>query len=270
MIFQKKGEGFWDSRRGPLQSRLKKDFSFLSLSKYYSPMYPDKAVYKQLWKKAIDKPPPNTPVRYNSSVLDLLDLKATVMSSSSSPKQGKSSHKKEKGPPPKFSETKTKNRSTGIGGGEDVWGLDTMRGRPKRGGTIRGTKKGPFLLDVAHDSLSVLMSEGFSDSSTFSLKKYLFYDRVATSDGKVVGWWYIFDRLCGLTGLVFTEEILKRVRDQTETMKVHPTEPFSLHDMVSMEGRVKHMNTVYAAVGTFFQHKGMAQVFVFFFFSFSF
>ena len=43
-------------------------------------------------------------------------------------------------------------------------------------------------------------------------------------------------------------------------MRVHPTEPFSLHDLISMEGRVKHMNTVSAAVGTFFQYKGMMQV----------
>ena len=135
-------------------------------------------------------------------------------------------------------------------------------------------------------------------SDLYSLKKYLFYNREVGGDGKVVGWWFLFDRffiylffyyfffylfifllffffdlnynplpppprLMELTGLIFSDDVLKRVRDETETLRVHPTEPFSLHDLVSMEGRVKHMNTVYAAVGTFFKYKGLTQVWLF-------
>ena len=40
--------------------------------------------------------------------------------------------------------------------------------------------------------------------------------------------------------------------------RFNPIEPLSLLDLKEMEGRVKHMNIVSAAAGTFFQHKGLA------------
>ena len=33
-----------------------------------------------------------------------------------------------------------------------------------------------------------------TSSDLYSLKKYLFYNREVGGDGKVVGWWFLFDR----------------------------------------------------------------------------
>tara|TARA_R110002050_G_scaffold84955_4_gene181315 strand:- start:2842 stop:3108 length:267 start_codon:yes stop_codon:yes gene_type:complete len=49
-------------------------------------------------------------------------------------------------------------------------------------------------------------------SQTVSLKKYLFFDREIGRDGKVIGWWVMFERLAQLIGLVFTDDIMRRFK----------------------------------------------------------
>jgi len=91
-----------------------------------------------------------------------------------------------------------------------------------------------------------------------SLKNYLFFEREFGNDGKLLGWHMLLLRLAKLMGLVFSESTTERLQD-FDTARFHPHEPFSLHDLLHMEGRVKFLNIVCAAVGDFFQFKGELQ-----------
>jgi hypothetical protein len=220
------GEDFWDSPNGKMQKMLTKDFNFISFSKFYPPIYPDKAVFRALWSKMISP-------RLRGLPAELPD--------------GSRANLK-----PRF-------RKSGVVTSE--WISLANIGQVEK---IEETTKVPhrasstFRTDISRDSHLVLSSKEGSQS-VHSLKKYLFFDREVGIDGRILGWWIMFDRLTALTGLIFTDDILCMIRDETGTYRLDPTEPFSLHDLVSMEGRVKHMNTVCAAVGTFFQLKGLIQ-----------
>ena len=47
------GEEFWDGETSILRQTLKKDFNFLSFSRFYPPIYPDKAVFRNHWRNIV-------------------------------------------------------------------------------------------------------------------------------------------------------------------------------------------------------------------------
>ena len=109
-------------------------------------------------------------------------------------------------------------------------------------------------------------------------------------DVNLGGRYFLFQRFITLAGLKITDGALKRFSGEKGfvvrnsylffnhhnehffffffflfSFRFNPKEPLSLLDLEAMEGRVKHMNIVSAAAGTFFQHKGNNNYFYHFF-----
>eukprot|EP00009_Paramoeba_aestuarina_P014857 CAMPEP_0201531104 /NCGR_PEP_ID=MMETSP0161_2-20130828/46587_1 /ASSEMBLY_ACC=CAM_ASM_000251 /TAXON_ID=180227 /ORGANISM="Neoparamoeba aestuarina, Strain SoJaBio B1-5/56/2" /LENGTH=782 /DNA_ID=CAMNT_0047933789 /DNA_START=6 /DNA_END=2354 /DNA_ORIENTATION=+ len=99
--------------------------------------------------------------------------------------------------------------------------------------------------------------------SGFSLKKYLFFDAEIYRDSKIGGRYLLFKRFMALAGITVTDGADKRFTGDRGNIekgfRFNAKEPLSLLDLDQLEGRVKHMNIVSAAAGTFFQYKGLAE-----------